>query len=52
MEWAREVIGEFIRRYNDDRPHSSLGNLPPGEFARNLEPKGTSGTKKLTLHVV
>ena len=52
LEEAKSKIEQWRREYNDDRPHSSLGNLTPGEFARNLEPEGTSGTKKLTLQVV
>jgi len=52
LEEAKIKIEQWRREYNDDRPHSSLGNLTPGEFARNLEPQGTSKTKKLTLQVV
>lgn len=31
---AREKIGEWQELYNYHRPHSSLGNLTPAEFAR------------------
>jgi putative transposase len=30
---ARAKIGAWKRKYNEDRPHSSLGNLPPRVFA-------------------
>lgn len=30
---ARAVIGEWRRDYNEARPHSSLGRIPPAEFA-------------------
>ena len=33
---ARVKIGAWRRKYNEERPHSSLGNLPPQEFARRI----------------
>ena len=30
---ARAVIAEWRRDYNEARPHSSLGRMPPAEFA-------------------
>ena len=30
---ARAVIGDWRRDYNEARPHSSLGRMPPAEFA-------------------
>ena len=30
---ARDVVGEWMREYNEFRPHSSLGYLAPREFA-------------------
>lgn len=35
MEQARRIIEEWRIEYNTERPHSSLGNLTPEEFARN-----------------
>ncbi len=32
-EEARVMIGRWRRHFNDDRPHSSLGNLTPTEYA-------------------
>lgn len=52
LEEAKNKIEQWRQAYNDDRPHSSLGNLPPTEYAQNLKPKGTSETKKLILQVV
>lgn len=34
---AREVIEEWRREYNEVRPHSSLGYLPPAVFAKKGE---------------
>lgn len=33
LEDAQEKIESWRRQYNEDRPHSSLGNLAPKEFA-------------------
>lgn len=29
---AREIIENWVRRYNQDRPHDSLGDLTPHEI--------------------
>jgi putative transposase len=34
LEQARELIGEWLRDYNDERPHSSLAGLTPAEYER------------------
>ena len=40
VEWfrnrreARVVIEQWRREYNTERPHSSLGNMPPAEYAQ------------------
>jgi putative transposase len=36
---ARETITAPKEDYNRHRPHSSLGNLPPQEFARKSRPE-------------
>jgi putative transposase len=36
---ARTYIGRFIRSYNSDRPHSSLGGCTPDEVYFNLPRK-------------
>lgn len=33
---ARDLIGRWRQDYNFVRPHSSLGNLPPAEYAASL----------------
>ena len=39
---ARENIEKWRLEYNTERPHSSLGNLPPEEFVK----KGLAGAKR------
>lgn len=34
LDHAREVIEEWVRDYNDQRPHSSLDNRTPNEYER------------------
>ena len=36
---ARSKLEMWRRDYNEFRPHSSLGNMTPGDFARSL-PRG------------
>ena len=52
LEEAKGKIEQWRREYNEYRPHSSLGNLTPREYAQKLKPQGTSETKKLILQVV
>jgi len=33
---AKQIIERWRQEYNEVRPHSSLGNVPPAEFARRL----------------
>jgi putative transposase len=33
---ARRVIDNWRRHYNDERPHSSLGYVPPASYARQV----------------
>jgi transposase InsO family protein len=39
LEDAREKVEEWRQHYNQERPHGSLGNLSPVEFAGVLMPK-------------
>jgi putative transposase len=39
LEDAREKVGKWRQHYNRERPHGSLGNLSPVEFAGALVPK-------------
>ena len=32
MEEAAEVCGQWIKYYNEERPHQELGNLSPDEW--------------------
>jgi putative transposase len=37
LDEVRRIIFEWLEEYNSNRPHASLGNLTPYEFAANLE---------------
>lgn len=39
LEHARTVIEQWRIDYNEERPHSSLGDLTPAEFMRREEEK-------------
>ena len=45
MAHAREVIENWRMEYNTERPHSSLHNLTPEQFARN----GLSRDSQVTI---
>jgi len=49
---ARAKIEAWRVDYNAHRPHSSLGNLRPSEFARMLHGNRTSEVASLYLHAV
>lgn len=36
LEQVRELSWAWMVSYNEERPHGSLGNLPPSEFKRQL----------------
>jgi putative transposase len=42
MKHAREVIEKWRIEYNEWRPHTSIGNLAPREFARRKMNKLTA----------
>ena len=42
MEDAREKVEAWRRDYNEHRPHSSLGNVSPAEFARRHTPPASA----------
>lgn len=54
MQWfknrtdAKILIEEFRRQYNEVRPHSSLGQLTPAEFKRQLS---TTNPQKAVFEV-
>jgi putative transposase len=39
LDDAQEKVEEWRQHYNRERPHGSLGNVPPVEFAGSLVPK-------------
>ena len=38
LEDAKEKVEEWRQDYNQNRPHSSLGNISPAEFAEQKHP--------------
>lgn len=39
---VREITENWLRQYNEERPHESLGDLPPAEFLMKNSPKEVS----------
>lgn len=37
LDQVREITEEWLQRYNDERPHESLGNLPPSVYRASRE---------------
>jgi putative transposase len=37
LDQVREITADWLRKYNEQRPHESLGNLPPSTFRRTVE---------------
>lgn len=52
LEEARGALESWRRDYNESRPHSSLGNLAPREFARKQPRPGAFEPRTLALQVV
>ena len=40
---VREITEKWIRKYNEDRPHQSLGKLTPVEYRLKYEPENSKG---------
>jgi putative transposase len=49
MEDARRKIEAWRQNYNHARPHSSLRNLTPGEFAQQVQQTRTDEGSKFSL---
>lgn len=39
---VRDISWAWMLSYNEERPHSSLGNIPPAEFKRRLLTENSS----------
>jgi putative transposase len=39
LDAARVVLSDWQRHYNNTRPHSALGRVPPAIFASNHRPE-------------
>jgi transposase InsO family protein len=45
LEHARAVIAAWRRDYNETRPHSAIGRIPPAEFAARHRSRSTNATE-------
>ena len=45
LEQVREITQEWLQRYNEERPHESLGNLPPSRYREAIERSAMSPFK-------
>ena len=52
LDDARQKIEAWRRDYNELRPHSSLGNVPPAEFARRRIPSDSAALRPLEYAAV
>ena len=42
LEQVREITEDWLRIYNEERPHRSLGRIPPSQCRRQLENRQNS----------
>lgn len=42
LRQVRQITQDWLDEYNEERPHDSLGKIPPAMFRRRLENAGTS----------
>lgn len=47
LDQVRQISADWIRDYNEERPHEALGSLPPARFRALIESK-TSSTSELS----
>ncbi len=45
LDQVRQITWEWMQEYNEERPHESLGNIPPAVYRRTLE-AGNSDIKR------
>ncbi len=43
LDHVREALAIWIQDYNTARPHSSLGNLPPADYAKTQRSRNATG---------
>ena len=49
LQEAQAMIEAWRKEYNEDRTHSSIGNLTPAEFIKNQQMAQTSTTQTLVV---
>lgn len=42
LDQVREITAEWLKTYNEERPHEALGSLPPARFRALIEARTTS----------
>jgi putative transposase len=48
LEQVREISTDWLRIYNEERPHDALGSMPPARFRALIESKTTSTSELST----
>lgn len=42
LDQVRDITHDWLQIYNEERPHRSLGRIPPSQFRRQLEQASNS----------
>jgi putative transposase len=45
---VQQITDDWIKRYNEQRPHDSLGKLPPAMYRQQLLAKGENSTLEMS----
>lgn len=48
LDQVRQISADWIRDYNEERPHEALGRLPPARFRVMIQSKTNSASKLST----
>jgi putative transposase len=41
LDQVREISAEWMREYNEERPHDALARVPPATYRANLEARSS-----------
>lgn len=51
LSQVRELVHQWMTAYNEERPHSALGNLPPRLFSQQITPTKPSPAKNSSFEM-